>query len=93
MVSLTIHDNTKIFIGDVCKKHETIAEGRANRSFYLGFGGVRQIEPSGGSFQCPSRELELNNFISKANDWRNRGRVVLDLFSKLEMGKIQKFLW
>ena len=48
MVSLTIHDNTKIFIGDVCKKHETIVEGRANRSLYLGLGGERQIEPTDG---------------------------------------------
>ena len=29
----------------------------------------------------------------KANDWRNRGHVVLNLFSNLKMGKIQKFLW
>ena len=30
----------------------------------LGFGGERQIEPSGGCFppQCPSGELELRNF-------------------------------
>ena len=27
------------------------------------------------------------------NDWRNRQRVALNLFSKLKMGKIQKFLW
>ena len=29
----------------------------------------------------------------KANDWRNRKHVVLDLFSNLQMGKIQRFLW
>ena len=29
----------------------------------------------------------------EANDWRNRERVVLDLFSNLKMGKIQGFLW
>ena len=28
LVSLTIHDNTKIFLGDVTKKHETIVEGQ-----------------------------------------------------------------
>ena len=27
------------------------------------------------------------------NDWRNRQRVALDLFSKLKMGKIRWFLW
>ena len=29
----------------------------------------------------------------KANDWRNQERVVLNLFSNLKMGRIQKFLW
>ena len=29
----------------------------------------------------------------KANDWRNWGHVVLNLFSHLKTGKIQKFLW
>ena len=65
VVFLTIHDIAKIFIGDVYKKHETIVEGRANRSLYLGFGGERRIEPSGGWFlpQCSSGELALSNFI------------------------------
>ena len=70
VVSLTIHDHENIYINisifmRCSKKHKTIVEGRANRSLYLGFGGERQIEQSGGWFppQCPSRELELNNFI------------------------------
>ena len=51
VVSVTIHDDTDVHenIYKRCsKKHETIVEGRANRSLYLGFGGERQIEPSGG---------------------------------------------
>ena len=28
VVSVTIHDITNIFLGDVCKRHETIVEGR-----------------------------------------------------------------
>ena len=28
-----------------------------------------------------------------ANDWGNRERVALDLFSNWKMGKIQKLLW
>ena len=44
MASVTIHDNTflQICIGDVVTNHETIVEGRATRSFFLGFGGERQ---------------------------------------------------
>ena len=62
-------------------------EGRANRSLQLGLGGERQNEPSGGWFppQCPSGELELNNFIRKANDCRKRARVVVDHFSNLKL--------
>ena len=30
------------------------------------------------------RELQLSSFPSKANDWRNREHVVLDLFSNLK---------
>ena len=49
VVSVTIHDNLKyliieIRIRDVARKNETIVEGRANRSLYLGLGGERQIE-------------------------------------------------
>ena len=52
VVFVTIHDDTnahvKIYQEMEQKKHETIVEGRAHRSLYLGFGGERLIEPSGG---------------------------------------------
>ena len=48
VVSLTIHDNLNISIIRCSRKHETIVEGRASRSWNLGFGGERQIEPSSG---------------------------------------------
>ena len=38
VASLTIHDERNIHF------NETIVEGRANRSLYLGLGGERQIE-------------------------------------------------
>ena len=34
----------------------------------------------------------LTALLGKANDWRNREHVVLDLFSNLNMGNIQWFL-
>ena len=49
VVASAIHDHTCIYtyifsIGDVATNHETIAEGRVNRSLILGLGGERQIE-------------------------------------------------
>ena len=35
--------------------------------------------------------MELNSFIRKANDWRTRERVVLDLFSNLEKRRSERF--
>ena len=45
--------------------------------------GERQTEPSHSWFppQFPTGELELNSYRSKAKDFRNLERVVLDLFS------------
>ena len=47
MVSVTIRDDTDVYVyvyikRDVEKKPETIVQGRANRSLYLGFGVERQ---------------------------------------------------
>ena len=57
-------------------------------------GSERQIEPSQGWF--PPTFLQdnwsLTASLGKANDWRNREHVVLDLFSNLNMGKIQWLL-
>ena len=49
--------------------------------------GERLIEPSGPKF--PSRLLKLNSLHQgKRMVCRNRGHVVLNLFSNLKMGKI-----
>ena len=66
---------------------------RANRSLYLGFGGERRIEPSGGWFL---RSVSQNNWSltassGKANDWRNREHVVLDLFSNWKCVRFKGF--
>ena len=52
--------------------------------------GRERIEQTGSLF--PSGQLKTNRFVSKANDQRNRARVVLDLFSNLKKGKIQWLL-
>ena len=79
-----------IFKNQECsKKHETILEGRANRLFFLAFGGERKVEPSGGWFLCgvPQESWSSTTISGKANDWRNRGHVVLNLFSDLKKKK------
>ena len=42
-------------------------------------------------FVVPSA-VSLNSFIGKANDWRARERVVLDLFSNLEWVRTKGFI-
>ena len=46
-------------------------------------GSDRQIEPSHGWFPptFPQDNWSLTALLGKANDWRNREHVVLDLFS------------
>ena len=47
-----------------------------------------------GSIQRFSQDnWSLTASSDKANSWRNREHVVLDLFSNLKNGKIQGFLW
>ena len=61
------------------------------KSFVIFFNGSeRQIEPSHGWFPptFPQDNWSLTALLGKANDWRNREHVVLDLFSNLNMGKI-----
>ena len=53
---MCIYIHLQIRIGDVAKNHETIVEGRANRSLYLGFGGetnrtIRWLIPSAVSLR------------------------------------------
>ena len=57
-------------------------------------GSERQIEPSHGWFPptFPHYNWSLTALLGKANDWKNREHVVLDLFSNLNMGNIQWLL-
>ena len=57
-------------------------------------GSERQIEPSHGWFPptFPQDNWSFTALLGKANDWRNREHVVLDLFSNLNMGNIQWLL-
>ena len=46
-----------------------------------------------GSLQSfPQDNWSLTALLGKANDWRNREHVVLDLFSNLNVGNIQWLL-
>ena len=48
MVFLTIHDNMKNYFKDMLQRTLNHC-GRSSKSFvFLGFGGERQVEPSGG---------------------------------------------
>ena len=51
-------------------------------------GSERQIEPSHGWFPPTFHHNNccLTALSGKANDWRNREHVVLDLFSNFNMG-------
>ena len=92
VVSLTIHDNTKIFIGDVCNKHETNHCGRSCKPFVkLGFWWRktnrtnRRLIPSAVFLRRAGAEQLLS---SKANDWRNREHVcVCVVLRKLKWGR------
>ena len=57
-------------------------------------GSERQIEPSHGWFppMFPHNNCCLTALSGKANDWRDREHVVLDLFSNLNMDNIQWLL-
>ena len=45
------------------------------------------------SFDFFGERDERQTSPGKANDWRNREHVVLDLFSNPKMGKIPRVLW
>ena len=68
------------------KSGETLAEAsRDTKAQIVRFfhGGERQIEPSHGWFPPTFHQdnWSLTASSGEANDWRNRERVVLDLFS------------
>ena len=81
------------------KSGETLAEVSRDTNaqivrYTFFHGSERQIEPSHGWFPptFPQHNWRLPALLGKANDWRNREHVVLDLFSNLNMGNIQWLL-
>ena len=68
---------------------------RANRSLYLEKGAKDKPNhlTTHSLRSVPQESWNSTASSDKANDWRNRGHVVLDLFSNVKMLKIQEFLW
>ena len=101
VASVTIHDDKKLkftFSRDSSKKHETIVEGqrlfqpnimesvrRANRQWYLGFGGEWHIEPSGDWFlRSVPQESWSWTTLSVKRTIGGIGNMLVSIFSQTE---------
>ena len=69
----------------------TLVEARGDTDVHIVRDAIDQPNNLAACF--PQDSWNWTALSGKANDWRNRGHVLLNLFSHLKIGKIQKFLW